>query len=105
MAQETGFVNEAGLSAQIVAPAGPADPPRMPASGQVDRAVGSQPQLHLQVHEGRALLRIAALVATPLNCVTVLADGPVQDIAEVKGRKVGRSVAGVENALMGATLE
>jgi putative hydroxymethylpyrimidine transport system substrate-binding protein len=67
--------------------------------------VGYQPQLHLQVHEGLPLTRIATLVATPLNCVTVMADGPVQSIADLKGRKIGYSVPGMETALMGAMLD
>ena len=105
VAQEKGFFAEAGLTVAITAPADPADPPRMLASGQVDLAVGYQPQLHLQVHEGLPLTRIATLVATPLTCVTVLADGPVQSIADLKGRKVGYSVPGMETALMGAMLD
>ncbi|VDS08779.1 Putative thiamine biosynthesis protein [Paracoccus haematequi] len=105
VAQELGFFAEAGLTVDITAPADPSDPPRMLASGQVDLAVGYQPQLHLQVHEGLPLTRIATLVATPLNCLTVIADGPVQSVADLKGRKVGYSVPGMETALMGAMLD
>ncbi|MFC3630968.1 ABC transporter substrate-binding protein [Paracoccus angustae] len=105
VAQEKGFFAEAGLTVAITAPADPSDPPRMLASGQVDLAVGYQPQLHLQVHEGLPLTRVATLVATPLNCVTVMADGPVRSIADLKGRKVGYSVPGMETALMGAMLK
>ena len=35
----------------------------------------------------------------------VLADGPVESIADLKGRKVGFSVGGFEDALLGAMLE
>lgn len=105
VAKELGFFAEAGLTVDITAPADPSDPPRMLASGQVDLAVGYQPQLHLQVHEGLPLTRIATLVATPLNCLTVIADGPVQSVADLKGRKVGYSVPGMETALMGAMLD
>ena len=105
VAQEMGFFADAGLTVAITAPADPSDPPRMLASGQVDLAVGYQPQLHLQVHEGLPLTRIATLVATPLNCVTVLADGPVQSIAGLKGRTVGYSVPGMETTLMSAMLD
>lgn len=105
IAQEQGFFADAGLAVDLIAPADPSDPPKMLASGQVDLAVGYQPQLHLQVHEGLPLTRVATLVATPLNCLTVLADGPVQTIADLKGRKVGYSVPGMETALMGAMLD
>ena len=44
-------------------------------------------------------------MATPLNTLLVLADGPVQSIADLADRKVGYSVGGVEEALLGAMLE
>ena len=50
-------------------------------------------------------MRIGTLVATPLNSLVVLADGPVKSIADLKGRKVGFSVGGFEEALLGAMLE
>ena len=77
----------------------------MVAAGQADLAITYQPQLHLQVHEGLPLTRVATLVATPLNCLTVMADGPVQSVADLKGRKIGYSVPGMETALMGAMLD
>jgi putative hydroxymethylpyrimidine transport system substrate-binding protein len=67
-------------------------------------AVSYQPQLHLQIHEGLPLIRVGTLVATPLNCLLVLEDGPIKEIADLKGRKVGYSVAGVEEALLGTVL-
>ena len=100
IAEEKGFFAEQGLEIEVIAPADPADPPKMVAAGSVDLAVSYQPQLHLQVHEGLPLIRVGTLVATPLNCLLVLKDGPVQTLADLKGRKVGYSVAGVEEALL-----
>ncbi|MWD26915.1 ABC transporter ATP-binding protein [Aquicoccus sp. SCR17] len=104
IARENGYFEEAGLEVEIVAPADPADPPKMAAAGRADLAVSYQPQLHLQVAEGLPLRRVGTLVATPLNCLLTLADGPVETIADLKGRKVGFSVAGVEEALLSAML-
>ncbi|HEX6015946.1 MAG TPA: ABC transporter substrate-binding protein, partial [Geminicoccaceae bacterium] len=70
-----------------------------------DVAVSYQPQLHLQVQEGLPLARVGTLVATPLNSLVVLADGPIKSIADLKGKKVGFSVGGFEDALLGAMLE
>ena len=89
----------------IVAPADPADPPKMAAAGKADLAVSYQPQLHLQVAEGLPLERVGTLVATPLNCLLVQNDGPMEKIADLKGRKVGFSVAGVEEAMLTAMLQ
>lgn len=88
----------------IIAPADPADPPRLVAAGKADLAVGYQPQLHLQVHEGLPLVRVGTLVGMPLSRVMVQADGPVQSIADLKGRKIGYSVAGTEQAVLSVLL-
>lgn len=104
VAQEKGFFKDAGLEVEIVAPADPADPPKLVAAGKADLAVSYQPQLHLQVHEGLPLTRVGTLVATPLNCLMVRADGPVQEVADLKGKKIGYSVSGVESALVTAML-
>ena len=64
-----------------------------------------QPQLHLQIHEGLPLVRVGTLVATPLNCLLVLEDGPIKTLADLKGKKIGFSVAGVEEAILTAMLE
>ncbi|GAA6181787.1 MULTISPECIES: ABC transporter substrate-binding protein [unclassified Shimia] len=104
VAAENGYFAEQGLEVEIVAPADPSAPPRLVAAGQGDLAVSYQPQLHLQIHEGLPLKRVGTLVATPLNCLLVLQDGPIKSPADLKGKKVGYSVAGVEEAVLGAVL-
>ncbi|WP_380052989.1 ABC transporter substrate-binding protein [Falsihalocynthiibacter sp. SS001] len=104
VAQELGYFEDAGLSVEIIAPADPADPPKLVAAGKGDLAISYQPSLHLQVQEGLPLKRVGTLVATPLNCLLVLEDGPIQEIADLAGRKIGFSVAGVEEAVLGAVL-
>ena len=89
IAEENGYFAEQGLEVEIVAPANPSDPPKLVAAGQAELAISYQPQLHLQVHEGLPLIRVGTLIATPLNCLLVLADGPIQSIADLKGKKVG----------------
>ena len=104
IAREKGYFADAGLDVELIAPADPNDPPKLVAAGKADLAVSYQPQLHVQVDAGLPLARIATLVATPLNALVVLADGPVAGIADLKGRKVGFSVGGFEDALLGAML-
>ena len=105
IAAENGYFAEQGLEVEIIPPADPADPPKMVAAGKADLAVSYQPQLHLQVHEGLPLVRVGTLIATPLNCLLVLQDGPINTLADLKGKKVGFSVAGVEEALLSAILK
>ncbi|KCV81995.1 ABC transporter substrate-binding protein [Actibacterium atlanticum] len=104
VAQEKGYFADQGLEVEIVPPADPSDPPKLAAAGKADLAVSYQPQLHLQVAEGMPLKRVGTLVATPLNCLLVLEDGPVKTPADLKGGKIGYSVAGVEEALLTAIL-
>ena len=105
IAEEKGYFKDASLEVEVIAPADPADPPKLVAAGRAELAISYQPQLHLQVAEGLPLVRVGTLVATPLNCLLVLADGPVQSIADLRGGKVGFSVAGVEEALLKTILE
>ena len=104
VAQENGYFAEQGLEVEIVPPADPSAPPRLVAAGQADLAVSYQPQLHLQIHEGLPLKRVGTLIATPLNCLLVLEDGPIKSPADLKGKKIGFSVAGVEEAVLGTVL-
>jgi len=104
IARERGFFEAADLEVELIAPADPNDPPKLVAAGQADIAVSYQPQLHLQVAEGLPLRRIATAVATPLNSLVVLADGPIQSLADLEGKSVGFSVGGFEDALLQAML-
>ncbi|MDO6587204.1 ABC transporter substrate-binding protein [Salipiger sp. 1_MG-2023] len=104
IAQENGYFAEQGLEVEVIAPADPSDPPKMVAAGQADLAISYQPQLHLQVAEGMPLIRVGTLVATPLNCLLVLEDGPIDALSDLRDRKIGFSVAGVEEALLSAML-
>lgn len=105
LAHELGYFAERNLEVEIIAPADPADPPKMVAADRADLAISYQPQLHLQVAEGMPLVRVGTLIATPLNCLLVPANGPVQKISDLKGRKIGFSVAGVEEVLLTTILE
>jgi putative hydroxymethylpyrimidine transport system substrate-binding protein len=104
VALEKGYFEAAGLEVELIAPADPNDPPKLVAAGQADIAVSYQPQLYVQVAQGLPLVRIGTLVATPLNSLVVLADGPIASIADLEGRKIGYSVGGFESALLKAML-
>ena len=105
IANEKGIFKEEGLEVQIIPPANPSDPPKLVAAGKADIAISYQPQLHMQVHEGLPLIRIGTLVATPLNCLLVLKDGPIKQLSDLKNKKIGYSIAGMEQALLSAILK
>ena len=104
IAKEKGFFKAAGLDVKLVAPSDPSMPPKLVAAGKADLAISYQPQLHVQVSQGLPLIRIATLVSTPLNSLVVLKNGPIKSIKDLKGKKVGFSVGGFEDALLSAML-
>ena len=104
IAKEKGFFSKLGLKVELVAPSNPNDPPKLVAAGMAELAVSYQPQLHVQVAEGLPLIRIGTLVSTPLNSLVVLKGGPIKKIADLRGKKVGFSVGGFEDALLAAML-
>ncbi len=104
VAEEMGYFADQDLNVEVIATADPSDPPKMVAAGQADLAISYQPQLHLQIHEGLPLRRVGTLIATPLNCLLVLADGPIKSPADLAGKKVGFSVGGVEEAVLDTIL-
>ncbi|MCP4330725.1 MAG: ABC transporter substrate-binding protein [Alphaproteobacteria bacterium] len=105
VALEKGYFEEAGLEVEFVEPADPNDPPKLVAAGKADLAVSYQPQLHIQINEGLPLVRVGTLVATPLSTLLVRADGPVANLADLNGRKVGFSIGGFEDAILKVMLE
>ena len=105
IAEKNGFFSDYDLEVDIIAPADPSAPPKLVAAGKGDIAISYQPQLHLNVKEGLPLTRVGTLIATPLNCLLTLKDGEINKISDLKGKKVGFSVSGVEEALLEALLK
>lgn len=105
IAKEKGFFAQKGLEVDLIAPADPSAPPRLIAAGKGDIAISYQPQLHVQVGEGLPLMRIGTIAETPLNALVSLKSGKVQSIADLKGKKVGFSVGGFEDALLAAMMK
>ncbi|HHB76541.1 MAG TPA: ABC transporter ATP-binding protein [Desulfobulbus sp.] len=100
VAQEMGYFADQGLDVEIKTPANPNDPPKLVAAGKADLAVSYEQQLHVQVDQGLPLVRIATLVATPLNTLLVRADSDIYTIGDLKGKTIGYSVGGFETVLL-----
>ncbi|WP_136806551.1 ABC transporter substrate-binding protein [Desulfosediminicola flagellatus] len=105
VALEKGYFADQGLDVELIAPSNPNDPPKLVAAGKADIAVSYQHQHQMQVDQGLPLVRIATLVATPLNSLVVLKDGPIKSIADLKGKTIGYSVGGFETVLLKVMLE
>ncbi|MBM9614012.1 ABC transporter substrate-binding protein [Desulfobulbus rhabdoformis] len=104
VAKEMGYFENKGLDVELIAPSNPNDPPKLVAAGKADIAVSYQHQHQMQVDQGLPLVRIATLVATPLNSLVVLDNGKINSIKDLKGKTIGYSVGGFETALLNAML-
>jgi putative hydroxymethylpyrimidine transport system substrate-binding protein len=104
-AQYCGDYAAQGLDVSILPPADPDSPPRLVAAGQADLAVSYQTQLNMMDDHGLGLVRVATLVNRPLNTVMALGASGIRTMEDLKGRKIGVSVGGVEEALLGAMLK
>ena len=105
IAKEAGYFERHGLDVELIAPADPSAPPRLVAAGQGDVAITYQPDLMLQLKEGLPLLRFGTLIETPLNALIVLEDGPVKSLADLKGKRIGYSVASIQSAYLSGMLD
>lgn len=105
IALEKGFFSRQGLDVSFQVPSNPNDPPKLVAAKNADIAVSYQPQHYLHVDQGLPLVRIATLVATPLNTLVVLADSDIKNLAQLKGKTVGYSIGGFETVILKVMLE
>jgi putative hydroxymethylpyrimidine transport system substrate-binding protein len=105
IAKQRGYFKDQGLEVEIQEPSDPSTPAKLVAAGNVDLAVSYQPNLTMDVAAGLPLIRAATLIATPLNTLTVLDNNTIDGIADLKGKKIGISVAGNEEAIVGTMLK
>ncbi|WP_455916555.1 ABC transporter substrate-binding protein [Pantoea agglomerans] len=103
VAEQIGAFKEQGLEVKIVPPSDPALPPRLVAAKQADLAITYQPQLHFFADQGLPLMRVGTLINSPLNTVMTL-DKSITSPAGLKGKKIGYSVSGIEQATLGTML-
>jgi putative hydroxymethylpyrimidine transport system substrate-binding protein len=105
IASEKGFFSRRGLNVSFQVPSNPNDPPKLVAAKKADIAVSYQPQHYLYVDQGLPLVRIATLIATPLNTLVVMADSGINNLAQLKGKTVGYSIGGFETVILKVMLE
>ncbi|MBN2751599.1 MAG: ABC transporter substrate-binding protein [Rhodospirillaceae bacterium] len=105
IAKQLGYFRDVGLDVEVIAPADPNLPPKLVAAKEVDIALTYQPQLHLLAESGLPIVRIGTLIETPLNALVALKKGPIKTIADLKGRKIGYSISGFEDAILGTMLQ
>ncbi|RWR10298.1 ABC transporter substrate-binding protein [Paenirhodobacter populi] len=104
VAEQIGAFKDAGLDVEIIQPSDPSMPPRLIAAGQGDIAISYQPQLYMLAQEQLPVKRVATLVDQPLNVLATVEGKGITSLEDLKGKKVGFSVSGVEEATLGGML-
>lgn len=103
-AKYIGAFDRAGLDVDLIAPTDPDLPPRLLAAGKADAALSYQTQLYLLVDQGLPVRRTGTLIDKPLTTLTALGRSGISKLTDLKGKKVGYSVVGVEEALIATML-
>lgn len=104
-AKYCGAYDKAGLNVKLIAPTDPDLPPRLVAAGKADAALTYQTELYLLVDQGLPVRRTGTLINKPLTTLTALKRSGITKLTDLKGKKVGYSVAGVQPVIIGAMLK
>ncbi len=105
VAEQEGLFENAGLTVKLVEPADPSLPPKLAAAKKADLAISYQPSLMVDLNNSLPLMRVGTIVNRPLNSLVVLADSDIHSVKDLRGKTVGFSVGGFEDAVLGAMLE
>lgn len=100
VAQQQGYFKEQGLDVKLIGPADPKDPAKLVAANQADIAVTYEPDFMQQVDQGLPLIQIGTLIDKPLNCLVVLKDSGINNIVDLKGKRIGTTNSGMSSVML-----
>ena len=95
-----GYMKENGIELSIRQPGKDLNPIELVASGNIDLALGSQPEVIVARSENLPVISIAAIVRHPLNYLMVPKASTVQTPKNLVGRKVGFTGSVIDKAIM-----
>ncbi|GBQ27027.1 ABC transporter substrate-binding protein [Gluconacetobacter sacchari] len=101
-ADYSGAFRRHGVRVRLIAPSDPGSPARLVAAGQADLAISYETQLGMLADQGIPLVRVGTLIDTPLD--TLIAAPGLTSLKDLKGRTIGISMAGVDDAVLAAML-
>lgn len=89
VAEQEGFFAQQGITLKIIPPADLYAGEKMVATNKADIALTYQPTFTYKITKGLPLIRFATLIDSPLNCLTVLQQGPIHQLKDLKGKRLG----------------
>ena len=105
LAASNGLPQREGLELEIRTPADPGAPLRLLDARLIDLALTHQLQLHLQVDRGKAPLRVATLIDTPLTGVVTRESAEVEGPEGFAGLSLGHATDVGRDILLPALVE
>ncbi|RTR04990.1 ABC transporter substrate-binding protein [Halomonas nitroreducens] len=105
VARERDLFAHRGLAVEIVTPADPDVPTKLLAASRIDLALTRQPLLHLLVHRGQPLVRVATLVGLPLTALVMRADADLPSPTSLAGARIGHADLDGEAVLLATLLD
>ena len=105
LAQEEGYFAKEGLDVDVMVPADPHDALKLVAAQKVDFAISYQPSVIIARSQGLPVTSIGALVQHPLSTILFLKSSGFKTPADLKGKKIGYSIAPLYQVLFEAVAE
>ena len=105
VAEQEGFFEQQGIKIKFIPPADTSEGAKMVAINKADIAITYQPTLMYKITKDLPLVRFATLINTPLYCLTVLKDGPIHSLEDLKGKSLGRSSVGTNSITLTTMLK
>jgi len=99
VAVEEGFFADEGIDVEIVVPANPSDPIKLVAAGAVDVALTPQINLFIARDAGLPVIAVGSLVGSPLGGLLVLKENGIASLSDLRGHRIGYSLAPLEPIL------
>jgi len=99
VAAEQGFFMDEGIETDILIPANPSDPLKLAAARTVEVALTPQINFIIARSAGLPLISIGTLIQTPLGGLLSLKEYGVEKLADLRGLRIGYSLAPLEPVL------
>ncbi len=99
VAQRMGFFADEGLEVEILVPANPSDPIKLVATGAIDLALTPQINLLIARDAGLPVIAVGSLIGSPLGGLLALKENGIENLADLRGRRIGYSLEPLEPIL------
>lgn len=105
VAIKEGMFRDEGLEVRVLTPSSTTDALKLACSGRVDLAVSYEPQAIVAASQGLPVAVVGRLVEHPLGVLLFLEGKGIEKPSDLSGRKIGYTVAGMEDILLEAFAE